>query len=470
MAAAPDGMAAAPDAMAAAPDKDIWRHILAAIAQGRPDLLTAGVFRQCRITEKLKNGEGMENCFFCFGSYGFLHQNSRIVMHSLEGAALFVLPSTLLRRGSAIAFVHACEWAGDATEGLFKRLDATDQRQFEQQYGFKRWELARQGAESLSFWWLNEGDTVFHFALKINHGIDWKCNHYRTQKRLLEKLLEHWHQHCCRHSQLDCINEPYDALDRALSETAQHMGESRDSSETFKAAREVLSERQLEHQLRRTAAARTSGFLLSYGLQLETEDLIDSIDTRFSKVYQSGPRLRREQIEARGGPGAQQVHWSAPITRGGLLYYCPPDGWIKIAIRDDAYMETNRQTWPIVYHGTKREYITEILQSRLRAGPRAAYGRKVYVSPSLIYASHETYATWFDAPNCTVQAVLMCQVNLEMVEARRANTLGHRNFLNCDPNHSDETIEWTLEPDLPNGEVSSDKLKICGVMLRVRPV
>ena len=31
---------------------------------------------------------------------------------------------------------------------------------------------------------------------------------------------------------------------------------------------------------------------------------------------------------------------------------------------------------------------------------------------------------------------------------------------------ADATIEWTILPDRPNNEVSEEKLKICGIMLR----
>ena len=101
---------------------------------------------------------------------------------------------------------------------------------------------------------------------------------------------------------------------------------------------------------------------------------------------------------------------------------------------------------------------------------RAAHGRAVYVSPSLVYSSHNTYAEWWDAPNglFQVQAVLMCQVNPLEVEQKARNTIGGP-FINCDPNHSDDTIEWTLLPDRENNEVSDRKIKICGIMLRMRP-
>ena len=201
--------------------------------------------------------------------------------------------------------------------------------------------------------------------------------------------------------------------------------------------------------------ATISGVLLTYGLEIDQKDLIASIDPKFSKVYQSGANRGREWAEARAGPGAKQKNWPEPLIRGGLPYHCPPDGWVKIGIRDDNYDAMKRGSWHIVYHGTKKELVTQILQSHLRAGPRASHGQRVYVSPSIIYSSHQTYATWWDAPNgfTGVQAVLMCQVNPRMV-AKKRNTLVHLGFTNQDPNNSDETIEWTLKPDLDGGWVS----------------
>ena len=156
------------------------------------------------------------------------------------------------------------------------------------------------------------------------------------------------------------------------------------------------------------------------------------------------------------------------LSRGDEPYYCPPDGWVNIALLDENYEEENRSAWPIMYHGTKKAAVIDILNTRLRAGPRAAHGPAVYVSPSIIYSSHDTYAEWWDAPNglIQVQAVLMCQVNPREVEKKACNTLSR--FKNCDPNHPDDTIEWTLLPDRPNNEVSEKKIRVCGVMLRQR--
>ena len=211
---------------------------------------------------------------------------------------------------------------------------------------------------------------------------------------------------------------------------------------------------QLEQRMENNAANLTAGVLLTYGLEIAENDLIASIDTRFSRVYQSGSDKGRKWLEARAGFGAKQLHWTSPLDRGGHPYHCPPDGWIKIGIRDDDFDEVGRRSWPIVYHGTKQASVTQILRTHLRVGPRAAHGERVYVSPSIIYSSHKTYAAWWDAPDeCReVQAVLMCQVNPYKV-TKQCNTLG--GFKNCDPNHPDETIEWTLKPDLDDGEVSA---------------
>ena len=132
--------------------------------------------------------------------------------------------------------------------------------------------------------------------------------------------------------------------------------------------------------------------------------------------------------------------------------------------------------WPIVYHGTKKEYVERILRAGidpkrggLKAGPRAAHGRKVYVSPSIIYSSHPTYAAWWKIPHSAdeVQVVLMCRVAPGCYK-QMDNTLRQSQFVNKDPNWPDNTIEWTIPPDLPEGEVSSKLLKITGVMYRKR--
>jgi len=221
--------------------------------------------------------------------------------------------------------------------------------------------------------------------------------------------------------------------------------------------------------------ALITGQLNGLGLVLPPE--LNCFNPQHSRLFQSGPKLPQNDLVALAGPKAIQLHWTGPSSNAAHKnhpYFCPPDGWIKFGIRIASFDEYN--DWPIVYHGTKKEHVQRILEAGidperggLKAGPRAAHGQKVYVSPSIIYSSHPTYATWWHIPHSSdeVQVVLMCRVAPGSYK-QKDNTLRHRGFVNQDPNWPDTKIEWIVQPDLPEGEVSSKQLKITGMMYRKR--
>ena len=236
-----------------------------------------------------------------------------------------------------------------------------------------------------------------------------------------------------------------------------------------------LQQRKETDELLRAESAQVVGFLKAQGLAVDHS--LNCFDPAFTKVYlQRG--ATKDEIEQIGGPKAQKVHWSGPlqdgVDRGGEPYYCPPDGWVKLGVRlQHGDFESQCRGWPVAYHGTKKHVVEAILRTGFRAGPRAAHGKKVYVSPSLRYASHDTYATWWDLANGyeQVQAVFMCRVNPEAFQ-KCCNTLKHFGFVNCDPNISDEEIEWTIEPDtkaVDGNYASSNQLVVTGLMFQRRP-
>ena len=221
----------------------------------------------------------------------------------------------------------------------------------------------------------------------------------------------------------------------------------------------------------RESSAHISGHLRALGLNLP--EVLHCFDSKQSRLYKSGVRTR--DIQSLAGPGEIQVHWvgrSKGVGHEHHPYFCPPDGWIKFGVRIERFEDY--QHWPIVYHGTKREHVERILNTGLKAGPRAAHGRAVYVSPSIIYSSHEMYAEWWKPPGSSdeVQTVLMCRVHpacftrKENVMVRLVGRHKVPLFTNQDPNWDDKEIVWPIQPDLPNGEVSSSKLIITGVMYR----
>ena len=125
---------------------------------------------------------------------------------------------------------------------------------------------------------------------------------------------------------------------------------------------------------------------------------LSCFDPAHTKVYMQR-QATPDEIAQLGGPGAQRAHWSGPLhdgaDRGGEPYYCPPDGWVKLGVRlhGDSDFDAQCRGWPVVYHGTKKDVVEAILRTGFRAGPRASHGKMVYVSPSVVYASHNGYAT-----------------------------------------------------------------------------
>lgn len=96
-------------------------------------------------------------------------------------------------------------------------------------------------------------------------------------------------------------------------------------------------------------------------------------------------------------------------TRGGHQYH-RPYGWNRIAVKvlskygeDDSWLGPNGirteeapAEWPVSYHGTKFENADKIIKEGFKPGPRAAFGKAVYSSPSLemvekIYAKEFTH-------------------------------------------------------------------------------
>lgn len=237
----------------------------------------------------------------------------------------------------------------------------------------------------------------------------------------------------------------------------------------------LLSHTQLQqlqrHLQQQQGQLQVVGFLMAQGLTVDPD--LNCFDPAHTKVYLQ--RLATpDEIAQLGGPGAQHVHWPGPLDRGGEPYYCPPDGWVKLGVRLQHGVDFHAQFrgWPVVYHGTKKDVVEAILRTGFRAGPRATHGKMVYVSPSLTYASHNTYATWWDLANGfeEVQAVFMCRVH-PAAFTKCCNTLRHLGFVNCDPNIRDAEIEWTIRPDTPTADgnyASSQQLVITGLMFQRR--
>ena len=94
-------------------------------------------------------------------------------------------------------------------------------------------------------------------------------------------------------------------------------------------------------------------------------------------------------------------------TRVEHLYHAQcPFGWKFIGIKIN---ERETENWVITYHGTKSHVFNSICREGYKVGPRDAYGRGVYPSPSIEVASG--YAEIFTFEGATYIGVLQNRVN-----------------------------------------------------------
>ena len=91
--------------------------------------------------------------------------------------------------------------------------------------------------------------------------------------------------------------------------------------------------------------------------------------------------------------------------------------WIKINERET-------ENWAITYHGTKSHVFNSICREGYKVGPRDAYGRGVYSSPSIEVASG--YAEIFTFEGATYIGVLQ-----NRVDQKRVNIISGGEILVC---------------------------------------
>ncbi len=85
-------------------------------------------------------------------------------------------------------------------------------------------------------------------------------------------------------------------------------------------------------------------------------------------------------------------------TRGGKPYF-RPCGSKRMALKvngkfgSDTWLGSGDEAsvWPVAYHGTKREFVTNILQQGFKAGPRQAYAAQAGVG---VYCTPDPDVAW----------------------------------------------------------------------------
>lgn len=117
--------------------------------------------------------------------------------------------------------------------------------------------------------------------------------------------------------------------------------------------------------------------------------------------------------------------------------------------------ENKYGNWPLAYHGTKINYVEDILRAEklLPAKVDAYKGQKpqVYFSPSIEYCGHNRYAqAWAEAGKWW-QIVFQVRLNPDIPFSIKPGTLPGV-FQTCkgwaDPNFDNKELEWVMErPD-----------------------
>lgn len=111
--------------------------------------------------------------------------------------------------------------------------------------------------------------------------------------------------------------------------------------------------------------------------------------------------------------------------RGGYEYH-RPYGWFRYAIKvlgrseyggDDTWLgpngirtESSASEWPVSYHGTSMEHVSEIVKHGYKIGSRNMYGKGVYSSPSLEMVEKQ-YAQKFTFGGVNYKVALQNRVN-----------------------------------------------------------
>ena len=141
--------------------------------------------------------------------------------------------------------------------------------------------------------------------------------------------------------------------------------------------------------------------------------------------------------------------WGKGQKRGPphhLMDYDPPLGFLGLGLNvlnkydggDNTWLGMNNVEgeWYIAYHGTKIEFVKDIINKGLGAGERQAYqsddninelsksqfikcGRGVYCTPKIREA--ESYSTIFSVKNSNYKMVFMCRVNPYKIRIAKGN-------------------------------------------------
>jgi hypothetical protein len=198
-----------------------------------------------------------------------------------------------------------------------------------------------------------------------------------------------------------------------------------------------------------------------YGIELDNNQLFPKFNRSYGNIppeegYTSTPGFSPIPY----GPEGFRVH-----------YHCP-NGWRRVSLMveaDAASFDAQYGNWHVGYHGTAHRNIVPILSEGFRVGHgiHLVHGAGIYFTPSIVYAQHPRYSKVYEIDGKFCQVILMCRINNLALKDRvgKVGTVDNArsNEPRCDPNYSNDELEFVLQPEFPMGQ----NYVIYGLMFRV---
>jgi hypothetical protein len=214
---------------------------------------------------------------------------------------------------------------------------------------------------------------------------------------------------------------------------------------------------------------------------LALEEIMESLVAE--RVFNASSNFNRTY-----GPGRGNTHWEGALSdttrsRGTVPgpgpgqssdvpfeYFCP-SGWKRFAVNIKDFDETQTGRG-IVYHGSSKEAAALILKSCIRAsccsnGKLDGSLPSAYVSPSIEYCAHPTYATPFKMNDGSWgQVVLQCRLDPSAFQSYEQATVLKDQASVVDGNYANHQMEWVVAAPKDAARDASPKLTCYGLMFR----
>lgn len=164
----------------------------------------------------------------------------------------------------------------------------------------------------------------------------------------------------------------------------------------------------------------------------------------FDRVYYAPGQERPIDIPQ----GFKATTWEGDLGRG----YPVPAGWTRVSLgvaKSAEEFDKKWGSWKNAYHGTASASVMSILSTGLRSatGVFSWDSPVVYVSASILYASHPRYAKTWRSNGREYQIVLQVRVDPRRIQNTGGVTIGNKARFN-DPNMptSYSEVEWLVRP------------------------